>query len=74
MIVDVDHPTRGTYQTVGCPIKLSIYPSRSAVRRCWATPTCCLNPCAESRLMKRNAYARRGSSSAAGDDVISAIF
>ena len=23
MIVDVDFPTRGTYQTVGCPIKLS---------------------------------------------------
>ena len=23
MIVDVDYPTRGTYQTVGCPIKLS---------------------------------------------------
>src|SRR6516225_7567927 len=41
-------------------------PSRSAVRRCWAsTPTCCLNPCAGSSLMKRNAYARRGSSSPA---------
>jgi len=23
MIVDVDYPTRGTYQTVGCPVKLS---------------------------------------------------
>jgi formyl-CoA transferase len=26
MIVDVDYPTRGTYQTVGCPIKLSASP------------------------------------------------
>jgi crotonobetainyl-CoA:carnitine CoA-transferase CaiB-like acyl-CoA transferase len=42
-----------------------IHPSRSAVRRCWAsTPTCSLNPCAGSSLMKRNAYARRESSSA----------
>lgn len=31
MIVDVDYPTRGTYQTVGCPIKLSDSPA--AVRR-----------------------------------------
>lgn len=28
MIVDVDYPTRGTYQTVGCPIKLSKSPAR----------------------------------------------
>ena len=27
MIVDVDFPTRGTYQTVGCPIKLSASPA-----------------------------------------------
>jgi len=26
MIVDVDYPNRGTYQTVGCPIKLSDSP------------------------------------------------
>jgi formyl-CoA transferase len=26
MIVDIDYPTRGTYQTVGCPIKLSDSP------------------------------------------------
>jgi formyl-CoA transferase len=26
MIVDVDYPTRGTYQTVGCPVKLSASP------------------------------------------------
>ena len=26
MIVDVDYPTRGTFQTVGCPIKLSDSP------------------------------------------------
>ena len=26
MIVDVDYPARGTYQTVGCPIKLSASP------------------------------------------------
>ena len=26
MVVDVDYPTRGTYQTVGCPIKLSDSP------------------------------------------------
>src|SRR5262249_39503510 len=26
MIVDVDYPQRGTYQTVGCPIKLSESP------------------------------------------------
>ncbi len=31
MIVDVDYPGRGTYQTVGCPIKLSASPV--AVRR-----------------------------------------
>jgi formyl-CoA transferase len=28
MIVDVEYPTRGTYQTVGCPIKLSDSPAR----------------------------------------------
>ena len=56
MIVDVDYPTRGTYQTVGCPIKLSDSPARSAARRCWAsTPTRCLNPCAGSSPTKRNA-------------------
>ena len=27
MSVDVDYPTRGTYQTVGCPIKLSDSPA-----------------------------------------------
>ncbi|HEY7576561.1 MAG TPA: formyl-CoA transferase [Acetobacteraceae bacterium] len=27
MIVDVDYPTRGTYQTVGCPMKLSDSPA-----------------------------------------------
>jgi formyl-CoA transferase len=27
MIVDVDFPTRGIYQTVGCPIKLSASPA-----------------------------------------------
>jgi formyl-CoA transferase len=27
MVVDVDYPTRGTYQTVGCPIKLSDSPA-----------------------------------------------
>jgi len=26
MIVDVDYPPRGTYQTVGCPVKLSDSP------------------------------------------------
>ena len=26
MIVDVEYPPRGTYQTVGCPIKLSASP------------------------------------------------
>jgi formyl-CoA transferase len=26
MIVDIDYPTRGTYQTVGCPVKLSDSP------------------------------------------------
>ena len=26
MIVDIDYPQRGTYQTVGCPIKLSASP------------------------------------------------
>jgi formyl-CoA transferase len=28
MIVDVDYPTRGTYRTVGCPVKLSQSPAR----------------------------------------------
>ena len=28
MIVDVDYPTRGTYQTVGCPVKLSASPAQ----------------------------------------------
>lgn len=28
MIVDIDFPTRGTYQTVGCPIKLSDSPAQ----------------------------------------------
>jgi formyl-CoA transferase len=27
MIVDIDYPTRGAYQTVGCPIKLSDSPA-----------------------------------------------
>jgi len=27
MIVDIDYPTRGTYQTVGCPVKLSDPPA-----------------------------------------------
>jgi formyl-CoA transferase len=27
MIIDIDYPTRGTYQTVGCPIKLSDSPA-----------------------------------------------
>ncbi len=27
MIVELDYPTRGTYQTVGCPIKLSDSPA-----------------------------------------------
>ena len=31
MILDIDYPTRGTYQTVGCPIKLS--DSHAEVRR-----------------------------------------
>src|SRR3954470_4370579 len=31
MVVDVDYPARGTYQTVGCPIKLSA--SRAVVTR-----------------------------------------
>ena len=26
MIVDVDYPQRGTYQTAGCPVKLSASP------------------------------------------------
>jgi formyl-CoA transferase len=26
MIVDVEYPTRGTYKTVGCPVKLSASP------------------------------------------------
>ncbi len=28
MIVDVNYPARGTYQTVGCPVKLSMSPAR----------------------------------------------
>lgn len=28
MIVDLDYPTRGTYQTVGCPVKLSDSPAQ----------------------------------------------
>ena len=44
MIVDVDYPGRGTYQTVGCPIKLSDSPARhpppadaerAQRKRCW---------------------------------------
>jgi formyl-CoA transferase len=27
MILDIDYPTRGTYKTVGCPIKLSDSPA-----------------------------------------------
>jgi formyl-CoA transferase len=27
MIVDIDYPTRGTYKTVGCPVKLSDSPA-----------------------------------------------
>ena len=66
MIVDLDYPTRGTYQTVGCPIKLSDSPVAVSRPPLLASiPTCCLNPCAGSSLMKRNAYASRGSSSAA---------
>ncbi len=28
MILDIDYPTRGTYQTVGCPVKLSDSPAQ----------------------------------------------
>jgi formyl-CoA transferase len=28
MILDIDYPTRGTYQTAGCPVKLSDSPAR----------------------------------------------
>jgi formyl-CoA transferase len=28
MIVDVEYPGRGIYQTVGCPVKLSASPAR----------------------------------------------
>jgi formyl-CoA transferase len=27
MIVDIDYPTRGVYQTVGCPVKMSESPA-----------------------------------------------
>ena len=27
MILDIDYPTRGTYKTVGCPVKLSDSPA-----------------------------------------------
>ena len=27
MILDIDYPTRGTYRTVGCPVKLSDSPA-----------------------------------------------
>jgi formyl-CoA transferase len=27
MIVDIDYPARGTYKTVGCPVKLSDSPA-----------------------------------------------
>ncbi|HEV2334644.1 MAG TPA: CoA transferase, partial [Stellaceae bacterium] len=30
MILDLDYPTRGTYQTVGCPVKLSGSPATVA--------------------------------------------
>ena len=42
MIVDVDYPQRGTYQTVGCPVKLSASPvsgqSPTATRRAHRSP------------------------------------
>ncbi len=39
-VVEVDHPTRGKYLTVGNPIKLSDSPARWSARRSSAsTPT-----------------------------------
>ena len=36
-VVEVDHPKRGKYLTVGNPIKLSDSPARSSARRCSAS-------------------------------------
>ena len=41
-VVEVDHPKRGKYLTVGNPIKLSDSPTDVSARRCSAsTPTKC---------------------------------
>ena len=41
-VVEVDHPTRGKYLTVGNPIKMSDSPPKSRARRCSAsTPRKC---------------------------------
>jgi formyl-CoA transferase len=39
MVVRVDHPERGEFTTVGCPIKLSDSPSTSTAPRYWANTT-----------------------------------
>jgi hypothetical protein len=49
MIVDIEYPTRGTYQTVGCPVKLSESPAESPAHRCSvSTPRRCSANCAVS--------------------------
>jgi len=67
MIVDVDYPTRGTYQTVGCPIKLSDSPVAVSRPPLLGEHTDVLleSLCGVEPDEAKHAYARRGSSSAA---------
>ena len=52
-VVEVDHPTRGKYITVGNPIKLSDSPARWSARRCSAsTPTRSCAACSASAITR----------------------
>ena len=50
MVVDIDYPGRsGTFQTIGCPVKLSDSPAEVTRRRPWASiPASCWRNCATS--------------------------
>ena len=61
MYVELDHPQRGKWYNLGCPIKLSDSRWRSSDRRCWASipkkssVTCSATTTARSTNSRRRA-------------------
>ena len=59
-VVEVDHPKRGKYLTVGNPIKMSDSPTEVSARRCWAsTPMKCWPSSATSGIRSGLCVPRR---------------